>query len=114
MRYPSRLYVLPLLLLLSSCASLGIAPAESLDQKIAYAQGTDTAVLTASTAALRAGQITADDHEHVIKMAEEVKSILDSAKILSSTEPAVAANKLQLATAVLTQLQTYLNAAKRT
>lgn len=110
---PQRLYLPLLLVLLAGCQSLGIAPAESLDQRIAYAQGVDTAVLTASTAALRAEQITADDHEHVIKIAEQAKALIDSAKLLSATDETAAAGKLQMATAVLTELQRYLNSRKR-
>lgn len=104
---------LPLLvLLLCSCAQLGIAPAQSFDQKLAYAEQVDTAVLTASTAALRAQQISSADHEHVIAIADQVKGLIDSAKLLSTTDPAGANAKLALATSVLTQLQTYLNSRK--
>jgi hypothetical protein len=116
MRLPRQPYslLLPLLLLaLSACAALGIAPAQSLDQRIAYAKGVDTAVLTASTAALRAQQISSADHEHVIKIAEQAKSLLDSAEALTSTDPTAAGAKLQLATAVLTELQSYLNSRKK-
>ncbi len=105
--------LLPLILLLSACASLGIAPAQSLEQKIAYAQGVDTAVLTASTSALRAGKISADDHEHVIAIAEQAKALIDSAKLLATTDATAANAKLQMATVILTELQNYLNSRKK-
>lgn len=101
------------LVLLCSCAQLGIVPAQSFDQKLAYAEQVDTSVLMASTAALRAQQISSDDHEKVIAMADQAKSLIDSAKLLSTTDPTGANAKLALATSVLTQLQTYLNSRKR-
>jgi hypothetical protein len=97
---------------LSACAQLGLAPAQSFDQKLAYAEQVDTAVLTASTASLRAQQITSDDHQKVIAMADQAKGLIDSAKLLSTTDPTGANAKLVLATSVLTQLQTYLNSRK--
>jgi DNA uptake protein ComE-like DNA-binding protein len=104
---------LPLLLalaLLVSCAQLGIAPAQSFDQKLAYAEQADAAVLTASTASLRAQQISSADHEKVIAMADQAKGFIDAAKLASN--PADANAKLALATAVLTQIQTYITAHK--
>lgn len=100
------------LMTLSACAQLGIAPAQSFDQKLAYAEQVDTAVLTASTASLRAQQISSSDHEHVITIADQAKGLIDSAKLLSTTDPAGANAKLALATSVLTQLQQYLNSRK--
>lgn len=107
--------LLPLLLMiLSGCAALGIQSAQTFDQKVAYAAQVNTAVLTASTAALRAKQISSADHEQVLKMSGEAKVLTDSARLLSSTDPNAANAKLALATAVLTQLQTYLNSRKGT
>jgi len=115
MRQIHRLYVLPILMMiLASCAALGLEQAQSLDQKIAYAQGIDTAILTASTAAVRARQITSDDHEHVIEIAEQAKALIDSAELLSATDTDAAARKLQMATVILTEIQSWLNSRKRT
>lgn len=110
--YPLRLPLFLTLILLASCAQLGLAPAQSFDQKLAYAEQVDTAVLTASTAALRAEQISSDDHAKVIAMADQAKGLIDSAKLLSTTDPTGANAKLALATSVLTQLQQYLNSRK--
>jgi hypothetical protein len=105
---------LPLILfLLCSCAQLGIAPAQSFDQKLAYAEQVDTAVLTASTSAVRAQQISSDDHQKVITVADQAKALIDSARPLSTTDPTAANAKLALATSVLQQLQNYLNSRKR-
>src|SRR6266852_6028243 len=105
---------LSLLLLLGSCSSVGLAPAQSFDQKLAYAEQVDTSVLTASTASLRAGQISSADQQQVITMADQAKALIDSAKLLEATDPIQANAKLALASAVLTQIQSYLTARKGT
>jgi hypothetical protein len=103
-----------LFVLLSACAPLGINTAQSFDQKLAYAAQVNTSVLTASTAALRAKQISSKDHEEVIRLADQAKGLIDSARLLSSTNPQAAQAKLALATVVLTELQAYLNSRKGT
>lgn len=106
--------ILPLLaLLIASCASLGITSPESFDQKLIYAYGVNTSVLTAATASLRAHEISSDDHAEAMKLSDQAKTLLDSAKLLSGTDPNAANAKLQLATTVLTELQAYLNSRKR-
>ena len=102
-----------LLVLLTGCAALGISTPQSLDERLAYAQTIDTAVLAASTSALRAGQISADDHEHVIKIADQVKGLIDSARAIASTDSEGADAKLRLATAILTEIQSFLNSRKK-
>src|SRR5688572_27375488 len=70
-----------LFVLLSACAPLGINTAQSFDQKLAYAAQVNTSVLTASTAALRAKQISSKDHEEVIRLADQAKGLIDSARL---------------------------------
>ncbi len=100
------------LVLLCSCAQLGIAPAQSFDQKLAYAEQIDTAVLTASTAALRDQQISSADHQKMIALADQAKGLIDSARLLSTSDLTAANQKLTLATAILQRLQTYLTSRK--
>lgn len=97
-----------LLLTLVGCASLGLAPAQSFDQKLAYAYGTHTAVLQAAASAVTAKTLSPSDGEQVLKLADESRALLDAAKAAGDT--ATGGNKLALATTILTQLQTYLNA----
>lgn len=94
---------------LHACASLGLAPAQSFDQKLAYAYGTHTAVLQTAGAAVQAGTLSKTDGQTVLNLADESRTLLDSARSLSTTDTTAAGNKLALAVAVLTQLQTYLN-----
>jgi hypothetical protein len=101
---------LPMLamLLVVACQSLGLAPAQSFDQKLAYAYGTHTAVLQATTTAVNAGSLKAQEGESVLALANQARALLDSARILEATDATTAGNKLALAAGVLTQLQTYL------
>lgn len=101
-----RIFLVALLTLLASCAQLGLAPAQSFDQKLAYAYGTHTAVLQAATSALTAKVITVDDAKQVATLADQSRALLDAARIAG--DPTEASNKLLLATAILTQLQAYL------
>jgi hypothetical protein len=98
-----------LILLLSGCAQLGLAPAQNFDQKLAYAYGTHTAVLNATTASLNGKSITSADAEQVLKLANESRTLLDAARAAAGAgDPSTANGKLALATSILTQLQAYL------
>ena len=106
-----RISPLVALLLLTACASLGLAPAQTLNQKIAYAYGTHTAVLQATTASVSAGKLSSTDASQVLKLADASRTLLDAATSLAATGDTVGANnKLALATTALTALQTFLNA----
>lgn len=105
-----KLYLALLLFVCAACAQLGLAPAQSFDQKLAYAYGTVTAVTQAATAALNSKDITSADAEQILRLRDESRSILDAAKVASSVGDTTTANgKLLLATSILTQLQAYLN-----
>lgn len=96
--------------LLSGCSDFGLERAQSFDEKLAYAYGTHTAVLTGATRALDAGRITVDDAKQIVDMADQTRSLLDGARLLSSTgDVSGAENRLALATAILIQIQDYLN-----
>jgi len=105
-----RLY-LPLLalLLISACASLGITPPQSIDQRLAYTTGQITAIRGAAANALAAKSITAADAEKVLSMTDDAKALVDGAKAaLSAGDEAGAQNRLVLATSVLTALREFL------
>lgn len=96
-------------LLLSACAQVGLQPAQSFDERLAYAYGANTAVREASVSALDAGSISAEDMEHVIALSDQARSLLDAARVASGAgDLGTAESRLALATSVLTQLQTYL------
>jgi len=95
---------------LGSCASIGLAPAQSFDQKLAYAYGTHTAVLQAAASAVAAGTISQTEGHTVLSLADQARTLLDSARALESTNADKASQNLALAAAVLSQLQSYLQA----
>lgn len=94
--------------LLTACSSLGLAQPQNLSERIAYGYGVHTAVLATAATEVTAGTLSSADGEQVLKLADESRALLDSAKALSGSDEAGANSKLVLATAILTQLQAYL------
>lgn len=103
------LIVLALLLpAFTGCTTLGLAPAQTLDQKIAYAYGGVTGVLQSIATATTAGTLTSSQANAANNMALQVKTVLDTARSLETTNATSAANDLALATAALTAVQSFL------
>lgn len=96
-----------MILMMVACANQLAVP-KSFDQKVAYANGSLTAVLEATAASLDAHQISSDDARAVREMAKQASGFLDSAQQFG--EGPKGTSQLALATGVLTQLQAYLNA----
>jgi hypothetical protein len=95
--------------LVSACAGLGLQQPGGFNDKLGYAYGNHTSVIQAATNALNANEITSEDAEHVLKLGEESKQVLDAARVAyNAGDIATAEGRLQLATIVLTELQTYL------
>jgi hypothetical protein len=104
-------FVAAVLLALTACAQLGLAPASSFSDRLAYAYGTHTAVLTSATHSLEAGEISSEDATRVLKVADQARQALDAAKLaLTAGDTSTAEGRLQLAVALLGELQTYLRA----
>lgn len=94
---------------LVACAQMGLAPAKTFDEKLAYAYGTHTAVLQAAASAVSNKELSSADGVQVLKLADESRTLLDAAKMASGLGDMSTANgKLLLATSILTQLQAYL------
>lgn len=93
------------------CASLGLAPAQNLDQKIAYAYAGLTTALQGIATATQAGQLTAAQATNANNMSLNVKAVLDTARALETSNATAAANDLALATAALTDVNNYLKSA---
>jgi hypothetical protein len=91
-----------------ACQSLGLAPARSLDDRLAYAYGVHTAVVEVISSAAQTGQLTPPEARQAANLAENSRQILDTAKALEQTDAKGASSRLTLATAVLDQLQAYL------
>jgi len=100
-----------IVLLLGACSSLGLAPAKSLDEKLAYGYGGVTAALNTIATATNAGHLTSDQATHANNLALQAKSILDTARALETTNATSAQNDLTLALTVLTEVQKYLTSS---
>lgn len=111
------LYVCAAFALLAGCSSLGLAPAQSPSQAIAYAYGSVAAVRTTAAQELTAGQITAVQAQTVLTLTDKARTSLDAAEAVvltvgSGTATAdqanTIANDLAIATSVLQQVQAML------
>lgn len=107
-----RKYLFPFLLLLAGCASLGLAPASTIKDRIAYAYSTESAVVKAARDSLAANEITSADAENVVAIASQADQALDLATTaVGAGDLSTAEARLQLAVSLLTNLQTRLRAA---
>jgi uncharacterized membrane protein YcgQ (UPF0703/DUF1980 family) len=97
-----------LLYLVVACQSLGLAPARSLDDRLAYAYGVHTAVVEVISSAAQTGQLKPQEARQAANLAENSRQLLDAAKAIEQTDAKGASSRLTLATAVLDQLQAYL------
>jgi hypothetical protein len=104
------LIMLGIVLALGGCASLGLATAQTLDQKIAYGYAGVTAVLQTIPAAIQGGTLSSASATKANTMALQVKALLDAARAAEVSNATGALNDLNLATAALTAVQQYLTA----
>jgi len=93
---------------LVGCQSLGLAPAQNTQQSIAYAYSGVTAALNTLAGAIGAGLISSADAEKVNGAILTVKSSLDEANAVASTNGASAASLLAGATKSLASISAYL------
>lgn len=104
-----KLSIIPLLLCLTACATLGLAPASTFEDKLAYAVSQNAGVRQATANALDAGEIDVIDARQVLKITDESRTILDAARVAAGAgDLSTAEARVALATSILTKLQTYL------
>lgn len=99
------------LLALVGCAQLGLAPATTLDQNLAYAYAGVTTALNTIATATAAGQLSSAKATQANTMVLAVKSTLDLARADETSNATSAQNDLTLATQALTAVQTFLTAS---
>lgn len=100
-------------LLLTGCASIGLAPATTFDERLAYAVSQNAAVRQAAANSLDAGEIQLQDAQYVLKTTDETRTLLDAAKAaIGAGDIKTAEGRLSVATTVLTTLQSYLRSKK--
>lgn len=93
--------------LIAGCAAL-TAP-KSFDQQLAVAYSVHTAVLDAAADGVNSGAISVADGRTVLKIADQAKLLLDSARAAESLgDDKSATEKLNLAVQVLQNLQAFV------
>lgn len=103
-----------LLCLLTACATLGLPAPQSLEERIAYANGNVTGLVNSTTNLLNAKRIKVEDAKYVSTVAKESAALLDAAEDAATAGDAVTAEgRLRLAQSVLTSLEAYLTAKAR-
>ena len=96
-------------LLLGGCTV--VPKPQGLEQQLAYAYGTHTAVLTAAANAVEVGTLSPADGQQVLRLADESRTLLDASRAaIGVGDLTTAEGQLSLATNILQQLNVYLNA----
>lgn len=97
------------LLMLGACASLGLEPAQSFDERLAYAVSQNAAARQAAANSRDAGEIEVTDAQFVLKVTDEARTLLDAARVAADVgDISSAEGRLSLATSILVNLQAYL------
>lgn len=118
-RIPTNAYMLAFIVLftawVSSCAYLGLEPAQSFDERLAYAVTQNAAVRTAAANALEAKTIDVDDAKRVLAITDQARTALDAARLAAGVgDLNTAESRLTLAATLLTELQRYLRQRSET
>ena len=104
-----KLAIVPILLILTACASLGLAPASSFEERLAYAVSQNAAVRETAAVSLERNELALEDARRVLKITDEVRTALDAARLAAGAgDVSTAEGRLQLATSILINLQAYL------
>ena len=100
------------LLIVAACANMGLSPAKTPEQQLAYAYGTVAAIRTSAAQALAAGTISVSDAQKVLTDSDAARAALDAGKLAlaSGGNPNTVQADLTIATGVITQLQSFLTA----
>ena len=110
----ARNFIVFVALFLCACAQLGVAPPQSNSEKVGYAYATLATVRTTTAQLLTSNTIKVTDAQSVQTLSDQARVFLDAANATLTTDPTTAQAKLDLASAILTQLQTLLNTYKGT
>lgn len=108
----------------TACAQLGLEPPKDFGDSLAYAYSQNTGFRQSATQALQVKSITVADANKALADTDKVRETLDQARkagcptaaasdpkpVCLTTVPQTALDSLKLASALLSQLQTFLNA----
>lgn len=100
-----KLAIIPFLVILAACASLGMPTPKTFNERLAAGYVSVTGVRTSALTLLNGGVIRSDDAQNVQKQADVAREGLDVARTLPSLE---AESKLSATLLVLQAAQSYL------
>jgi hypothetical protein len=96
------------LALLTACAALGVESPQTFNEKLAVAVATNAEVRNTATTLLLTGKITAADAANIQAQADVAREGLNVARSLSATDFTSAGSRLEVTSAALRAIQTYL------
>lgn len=100
---------LALVALMVGCAELGIVTPQTFEEQLAYGYSQNAAIRTSAAQSLKSGVITKSDAQQVLSTTDTARSALDEArKFQAAGDTSTAVGKLQMATSLLTTVQTFL------
>lgn len=91
-----KLSILPLLILLAACQSLGIPPADTFNKKAAAAVVSVNTASQLTLTLLQARKISPDESDRYTDRVEQLQNGINVARSLRSTDPAGADDKIGL------------------
>jgi hypothetical protein len=101
-------FLTALFVLLASCSLFDIQP-QNLSERLAIAYNLHTSVQESAANSLNAGDLSAEDGEQVLMLADESRVLLDATRVaLSGGDTSTAEGKLNLSMSILSQLQLYI------
>lgn len=112
-KYPYELFlvlIVSCLFILPGCASMGASPAQSFSEQLAYGYGGVSALRTTCYQLLAAQTMALPTAQRCLADTDAARAGLDAAYAASAGgDQSTAVAKLNAATVILTELQTFLN-----
>lgn len=105
-----KLAIIPLLLLLTACAALGVPQADTFNKQVVVANSLVESVATTAASLHAAGKISDDARHDVYSQGTQARATIEIVRQLHATNPLAAENRLNTIIVALTALQTQLEA----
>jgi hypothetical protein len=107
-----KLAIIPLLLLLTACAALGVPKADTFNKQVVVANGLVESAATTAASLHAAGKISDEDKADVYRQGTEARATIEIVRKLHATDPLAAENRLNTLIVALTALQSRLEATE--
>jgi hypothetical protein len=105
-----KLAIIPLLLLLTACAALGVPKADTFNKQVVVANSLVESAATTAASLHAAGKISDDARADVYNQGTQARASIEIVRQLHATDPLAAENRLNTIIVALTALQAQLEA----